>query len=86
MIRVGLRFKRQDAPRLRHFAEMVRRGELRGDLGTYAQAANSALTGEPLIVQCERPEEAVVMADLYVTVTGITRPAIEELTGQRPAK
>jgi hypothetical protein len=86
MIRVGLRFARRDAPRLRHFADMVRRGELRGDLATYASAASSAEAGEPLIVQCQNLAEAITMAGLYVTVTGITHPAIEELTGQRPAK
>lgn len=86
MIRIGLRFQRRDAARLRHFAGMIRRGELRGDVATYAGAADAAETGEPFIVLCEQPEEATVMADLYVTVTGITRPSVEELTGQRPAK
>jgi hypothetical protein len=63
----------------------VRNGEIHGDVGTYAGAAVSAETGEPLIVLCERPEEGIAMADMYALI-GVTRPAVEELTGHRPAK
>ena len=85
MIRVGLRFQRRDAGALGALADRVRLGEIPGDVGTYASAEVSALTGEPLIVYCNAPEEAQVLADLYVAV-GVTRPAVEELTGLRPAK
>lgn len=84
MIRVGLRFARRDAPVLRALAARVRGGELQGDLKTYKDAAAAAETGEPLIVYCNQPEEALILADLYSRV-GVTRPAVEELTGFRPA-
>lgn len=82
-IRAGLRFRPADAPRLWELARRVENGEIRGDRSTYSSAAISAQTGEPLIVYCDDPSQAQQMADLYVCV-GITRPAVEELTGLRP--
>lgn len=85
MIRVGLRFASKDTRRLKTLAAQVRNGELLGDVATYEEAAKSAESGEPLIVMCEDPTEAVLMAELYVRV-GVSRPAVEELTGIRPPR
>jgi hypothetical protein len=86
MIRVGLRFRRGDARVLRALAERVRAKELGAQaVATFAGAADAAATGEPLIVLCNDHTEAQVMADGYVRY-GVRRPAVEELTGQRPAK
>lgn len=85
MIRIGLRFHRSDAKLLFALAQRVRRGELgAGHASVFEHAAEAAWTGEPLIVQCLHSSEAHVMADGYVRY-GVRRPAIEELTGQRPA-
>lgn len=84
-IRVGLRFRRRDARRLHALAARVRNGEIVGDVATFHSAAVSAESGEPLIVYCDHPAEAHVMADLYVRL-GVTRPAVEELTGLRPTR
>lgn len=85
MIRVGLRFARRDVATLNGLAAQVRNGELQGDINTFQGAATAAQTGEPLIVYCDRPEEALIMADMYARL-GITRPAVDELTGLRPVK
>lgn len=86
MIRVGLRFARKDAIALDALANRIMLAELaKGHLATFRYAADAARTGEPLIVQCNHPSEAQVMADGYARL-GITRPAIEDLTGLRPAK
>lgn len=86
MIRIGLRFDRRDAQLLSDLANRVRQGEL-GDqaLAVFINACDAAVTGEPLIVLCEHPSEAQVMADGY-TRYGVRRPAIEDLSGQRPAR
>ena len=86
MIRVGLRFHPKDAGTLRMLAERVRLHDLGSQtLAVFENAADAARTGEPLIVLCEHPTEAQVMADGYVRY-GVRRPSVEELTGQRPAK
>jgi hypothetical protein len=46
----------------------------------FEQAARAAESGEPLILYCEDPVEAVQMAAAYITY-GITRPVIEQLNG-----
>lgn len=83
-IRIGLRFDRRDAQALRRLAARVRNGEIVGDHATFHSAAIAAERGEPLIVYCDQPVEALLMAKLYVQL-GIRRPAVEELTGLRPA-
>lgn len=86
MIRIGLRFRPRDALLLHQLAERVRHGELGPQhVATFENAADAARTGEPLIVLCEHAEEAHLMADGYARL-GVARPAIEELTGQRPAQ
>lgn len=86
MIRVGLRFDAKDAAYLRSLARQVKTGERRdGPVGGLAFAADAAETGEPLILQCSSPQEAKQMAAKFVRL-GCSLPAIEELTGQRPAK
>lgn len=86
MIRIGLRFDRRDAHLLSFLTERVRCSELGSQaLATFSGAASAARTGEPLIVMCDHPSEAHVMADGYVRY-GVRRPAVEELTGLRPAQ
>jgi hypothetical protein len=87
VIRVGLRFARRDAPLLYALADRVRAGDLgRQAVATFEHAAQAAETGEPLIVLCEHSaDEAVLMAAGY-TQYGVTHPAVDELTGDRPAR
>lgn len=85
-VRVGLRFRRGDARVLRAIAERVRLKELdEQHVATFELAAIAAETGEPLIVCCEDPTEAILMAHGYARY-GVRLPAIEELTGHRPAR
>jgi hypothetical protein len=86
VIRVGLRFDRRDAPRLHHLADRVRAGDLdQQAVNTFEHAAQAAETGEPLIVVCEHSaQEALLMAAGYAQY-GVTHPAVEELSGDRPS-
>jgi hypothetical protein len=86
VIRIGLRFDRRDAEYLRTIARQIRSGQRSGEtVGGITLAADAAETGEPLIVQCESAQEAKQMAARFVRL-GCTMPAIEELTGLRPAQ
>ena len=86
MIRVGLRFNHRDARLLRALADRVTRGELRDQtLSGLRFAADAAETGEPLIIRCTSPDEAESLAARFILL-GCHRPAVEELTGERPAK
>jgi hypothetical protein len=87
VIRVGLRFARRDARLLRLLADRVRAGDLgQQAVNTFAHAAEAAESGEPLIVICEHnADEALLMAAGYAQY-GVTHPAVEELTGDRPAR
>ena len=84
-MRFGLRFACKDAAHLQGLARQVRSGERRGAVGGLESAADAAVTGEPLIIECLAPEEAQQMADSFVLL-GCTRPAVEELTGDRPSR
>jgi hypothetical protein len=78
---LGLRFARHDARKLRTLEAAVRNGELGGQAANvFAQAAAAAESGEPLILYCDSPVEAVEMAAAYIAY-GITRPVIEQLSG-----
>ena len=79
-MKIGLRFRRGDARVLEAYAARVRNGEIRGDVGTYEQAAAAARSGEPLVVVCDKPAEVQQMAALYGSL-GIRRPAVEALSG-----
>lgn len=87
MLRVGLRFDRRDALLLHHLAQRTRAGELSDQaVSVFQLAAEAAATGEPLIVVCEHSAvEATLMAHGYAQY-GVSMPAIEELTGDRPAR
>lgn len=77
--RIGLRFAPTDARRLHHLAQRARNDELGGQaVSLFNAAAKAAHTGEPLIVHCEHPLEAVEIADGF-TLYGINRPAVEAL-------
>lgn len=78
---IGLRFPRSQARTLRNLAERIHARDL-GDehASLFEAAAEAARTGEPLIVQCSMPIEAVMIADGF-TQFGVARPAIEELSG-----
>ena len=81
MHQLGLRFKRYEAPKLRSLAAAVRNGELGGQASNvFEQAARAAESGEPLIVHCDDPIEAVQMAAAYIA-HGVERPVIERLNG-----
>jgi hypothetical protein len=76
-IRVDLRFRRSQAPRLRDIAAQVRSVRPRGvDVSLYDKAAESADDGVPLTVLCSRSEEAEAMADAFARL-GIRRPQVE---------
>lgn len=81
-LRLGLRFDRRDFRLLRELAQRVRRNEIQGDAGTFELAAQAAATGEPLIVICQTPEEAHIMAAGYARI-GCRQVAVEHLSGDR---
>jgi hypothetical protein len=86
MIRIGLRFASADAAFLRAVARQITSGQRQGEAtGGLTLAADAAETGEPLIMQCDTPQEAHQMAAKFVRL-GCTMPAIEELTGHRPSR
>lgn len=81
MIRVGFRFDRRDATKLRALGGRVRAGELPNHhAAVFENAALAAETGEPLIVECEDKAEALLLADGYPRF-GVGRPVIDELAG-----
>jgi hypothetical protein len=81
VIRVGLRFNRRDARKLRTLGNQVRSGELDNRHAVlFDNAANAAKTGEPLIVECRDKAEALLMADGF-PLYGVMRPVIDELAG-----
>lgn len=85
-MRFGLRFDPQDASYLRAVARQIKGGQRRGEtVGGLDHAAEAAETGEPLIVHCESAQEVKQMAARFVRL-GCSMPAIDELTGDRPAK
>ncbi len=78
-VNVGLRFQRRDARALRALAGRVRQGELgERHVQVFASAAAAAETGEPLIVVCDDPSEALLMAQGYAQY-GVDPPVVEEL-------
>lgn len=78
--RVGLRFPRSQARTLRYLAQRAHARELGPEVTSlFDQAAGAAATGEPLIVVCSDPAEAIAMADGF-TMYGVTRPAVEQLS------
>lgn len=81
--RIGLRFRRSQARTLRALAERAERRELGAEsVSLFRDAADAAATGEPLIVLCEQPLEAVLIAEGF-TRYGVVKPAVEELSGDR---
>jgi hypothetical protein len=79
-LRIGLRFERNDARILQTLADRAKRSELgKRDVATFQLAAEAARTGEPLIVLCAFPEEAIAMADGYA-LYGVRRPGVEALS------
>ena len=76
--RIGLRFNRNQARALHDLADRLIQHELPGEASVFAKAALSAATGEPLIIVCASPIEAVQIAKGYANY-GITEPVIEAL-------
>lgn len=78
-MRLGLRFRRGQA---RVLGEIANRCEQIPDahdqVTLFRSAAESARTGEPLIVECVEETEAIAMADGF-TLWGASRPAVEDL-------
>ena len=78
-IRIGLRFDRRDARTLRALADRAAHRELGANgVQVFQAAAEAATTGEPLIVECQSPLEARLMASGYVRF-GVRRPVLEQL-------
>lgn len=76
---VGLRFDRRDARVLQALVDRcMSEGIGREHTTLFRQAAGAARSGEPLLVECMAPEEAVAMADGF-TLYGVRRPAVEAL-------
>ncbi|HEY0644835.1 MAG TPA: hypothetical protein VGD39_15515, partial [Nocardioides sp.] len=70
---------RRDAQRLRDLAARIRAGEIPNHHASlFDSAARSAASGEPLIVRCTDPVEALQMAEGFVPY-GVERPAVEAL-------
>lgn len=86
--KIGLRFPKSQARTLRNIAQRIRAGDManRGDakmiVHTFERAAERAAAGEPYIVVCNDPLEAVMIADGFPR-WGVVRPAIEDLTHRR---
>lgn len=84
--RIGLRFRKSQARILRNVVHRIRSGDMASRtereqaVNLFEQAAKAASTGEPLIVVCSDPVEAIAIADGF-TRWGVVRPAVEELNG-----
>lgn len=82
---LGLRFTRGQARVLASIAERLHHIPGAHDqVVLFRQAADSARTGEPLLVECEEPSEAVAIADGF-TIWGAARPTVEDLCQPRSA-
>lgn len=78
-LKIGLRFDRNQAPKLRELGDRIRSGQMdTHHAGVFDDAATAAENGEPLIVVCQHSDEAVMMAEGYV-LYGIRRPSVEQL-------
>jgi hypothetical protein len=77
--RIGLRFNRTQARALHDLAERARHHDLTGsEVSVFHKAALAAESGEPLIIVCVKPIEAILIAKGYANY-GITEPVIEQL-------
>jgi hypothetical protein len=77
--RIGLRFNHADARALRNLAERLSQHELPGEATVFYKAALAAESGEPLIIVCRNPIEAVYIAKGHFTRHGIAEPVFEQL-------
>ena len=78
--RIGLRFNHADARALRNLAERARHHDLTGsEVSVFHKAALAAESGEPLIIVCRDPIEAVYIAKGHFTRHGIAEPVFEQL-------
>jgi len=75
---MGLRFRKSQARVLRELANRAKARELPGAVSLFEKAAEAAASGEPLIVACSTPEEAVAMAAGF-SQYGVVTPTIEQL-------
>lgn len=80
-LRIGLRFRRRQAPALRILAHRVRSAEIPNQhAGLFQGAADAAEKGEPLVIRCTQPVEAVLIAQGFANF-GLRPPTIEDLNG-----
>jgi hypothetical protein len=77
---MGLRFQKSQARILRNLAERAKARELAGAVSLFEKAAEAAAAGEPLLVACTAPEEAVAMAAGF-SQYGVVPPTIEHRSG-----
>jgi hypothetical protein len=64
---------------LRELAERAKQREVPEAHSVFALAAEAASTGEPLIVICQNPLEAILMARAYPR-WGIREPVLEQVS------
>ncbi len=77
---VGLRFRKSQARTLRNLAlRLNAQDQDREAIALFDKAAAAAASGEPLIVVCGHPGEAMLMAEAF-TRYGVRRPAVEALS------
>lgn len=76
--RMGLRFTRSDAGRLRRTAELVRAFDSQA-VGLLDKAHEAAISDGVLEVYCSDPSEAIDVADDFPKRWGLPRPAVEVL-------
>lgn len=86
---IALRFNPRDAKALRNLADRARTSDIRdisdGNATTiFELAAGAADTGEPLIIACTNPTEAVLLAQAFPRY-GIAAPVIEQISGRPDA-
>ena len=77
-VTLGLRFRRSQARLLRDLAERAKVNELPGAVSLFAQAADAARKGEPLIVGGSSVDEIRALADGF-TIYGVAAPTVELL-------
>ena len=78
--RIGLRFRKSQARTLRNLVDRMKSEGIDQDhIGLFEAAAEAARHGEPLVVICGDPMEALLMVEAFPK-WGIVAPTIEELS------
>jgi hypothetical protein len=78
-IKIGLRFDRRDLGRLESLQGRLEGGEFEGEPNLFKYAADASRFGDPLVVECEHPDEARQIAAQFVRL-GCSEPTLAELS------